>query len=48
MSGLLLAGGLIAAGSLGVLVGVGLAQVVLALNDPTYDDIWQWEDPEEL
>lgn len=48
MSGWWLAGGLALAGSLGVLFGVGLAQVVLALNDPRYDDIWIWEDPEEL
>jgi hypothetical protein len=48
VSGWWLAGGLMAAASLGALLGVGLAQVVLALNDPQYDDIWTWEDPEEL
>lgn len=48
MSGWLLAAGLIAAGSLGVVVGAGLAQVVIALNDPQYDDIWNWDDSEAL
>lgn len=48
MSGWFLAGGLVAAGTLGLIVGVGLAQVVIALNDPQYDDIWYWDDTEGL
>lgn len=47
MSGWFLAGGLVALGVLGLAAGVGLAQVVLSLNDPSYDDIWNWEEPED-
>ena len=38
---------LVAAGGLGVLVGVAAAQVLIAMVREDYADVWDWDESEE-